>query len=129
MKTIMLVEDNEDNRLLVQAILADDFRLTVYESGIEALKGLHLSRPDLVLLDVSLPGKDGVQVVREIREDPELASLPVIALTAHAMVGDRERFLAEGFDGYVAKPLVDEDDLLGEIDRLIGRVRVTEGNN
>lgn len=120
MKTIMLVEDNPDNRLLVQAILSEDFRLTVYEAGAEALEGLALHRPDLLLLDISLPGMDGLEVIRRIRDREELAGLPVVALTAHAMVGDRERFLRAGFDGYVAKPIVDEDELIAEIDRLIG---------
>lgn len=127
MKTIMLVEDNPDNRLLVQAILSDDFLLTVYESGSDALQALEKHRPDLVLLDISLPGMDGLEVIRRIREIPGLAGLQVVALTAHAMVGDRERFMDRGFDGYVAKPIVDEDDLIAEIDRLIGSQAIAEG--
>lgn len=127
MKTIMLVEDNPDNRLLVQALLSDDFLLTVYESGVDALDALEMHRPDLLLLDISLPGMDGLEVIRKIRKNPALEGLPVVALTAHAMVGDRERFLDQGFDGYVAKPIVDEDDLIEEIDRLIGSQAIAEG--
>jgi two-component system, cell cycle response regulator DivK len=73
----------------------------------------------LVLLDISLPGMDGTEVLARIREDHSLRALPVIALTAHAMAGDRERYLGMGFDSYVTKPIVDEQILLGEIRRLL----------
>lgn len=119
MKTIALVEDNADNRLLVQAILEDRYRIDEYEDGHAALKGLRDGPPDLVLLDISLPETDGVEVLREIRADEELRHLPVIALTAHAMAGDRERFLAAGFDAYVMKPITDEELLLDAIDQLL----------
>lgn len=113
---IAVVEDNEDNRTLVQAILADRYDITEYESGPDALAGMRADPPALVLLDISLPGMDGVHVLREIRADETLRHLPVIALTAHAMAGDRERFLAEGFDGYITKPIVDETLLLRAIE-------------
>ena len=116
MKKIAVVEDNPDNRLLVQAILDGTYEVVEYEDGPSALLGRQAERPDLILLDISLPGMDGVEVLREIRDDAELASLPVIALTAHAMSGDRERFLAAGFDAYLSKPIVDEDLLLREIE-------------
>lgn len=121
MQTIAVVEDNPDNRLLLQAILGDRYALHEYETGADALHGIARSRPALVLLDISLPGMDGAEVLRAIREAPELRELPVIALTAHAMTGDRERFLAAGFDEYVTKPIVDEAVLIGAIERLIGR--------
>ena len=105
---IAVVEDNPDNRLLVQAMLEDRYDLDEYENGASALEGLARARPDLVLLDIRLPGMDGNEVLRRIRADARLQSLPVIALTAHAMSGDREKFLAAGFDGYVTKPIVDE---------------------
>lgn len=119
MKKIAIVEDSPDNRLLLQAILEDEYRLEEYASGVDALQGLRDRRPDLVLLDISLPGMDGVEVLREIRGDAGLRGLPVVALTAHAMMGDRERFMDAGFDAYVAKPIVDEADLLGTIEALI----------
>lgn len=119
MKRIALVEDNPDNRLLVQAILDDAYDVVEYESGPEALAGIAADVPALVLLDISLPGMDGTEVLRRLREDPELLRLPVIALTAHAMAGDREKYLGMGFDAYVTKPIVDENLLLGEIARLI----------
>ena len=116
---IAVVEDNMDNRLLVQAILEDDYDISEYESGREVLDGLADDIPDLVLLDISLPGMDGTEVLQWIRAQEALESLPVIALTAHAMAGDRERYLEMGFDEYVTKPIVDEDVLLGAIQRLL----------
>ncbi len=116
---IAVVEDNLDNRLLVQAILEDDFEISEYESGMEVMDGLADDIPDLVLLDISLPGMDGTQVLEWLRSQEALMSLPVIALTAHAMAGDREKYLEMGFDDYVTKPIVDEEVLVGAIQRLL----------
>ncbi len=122
MKRIALVEDNDDNRALIAAILddAEGLELREYVDGPSALAGMTSERPDLVLLDVSLPGMDGTEVLARIRSHEDLRALPVVALTAHAMRGDRERFLALGFDAYVGKPIVDEDELLQTIHRLLG---------
>jgi CheY-like chemotaxis protein len=117
MKTIAVVEDNPDNRLLVRAILEPEYRVVEYESGKAALDGLSGNKPDLVLLDVSLPEMDGAEVLRRLRADATLKDLPVIALTAHAMAGDRERFVAAGFDDYVSKPILDEQLLIKAIGR------------
>ncbi len=117
MKKIAVVEDNPDNRLLVQVILEPDYQVVEYETGFAALEGLPREKPDLVLLDVSLPEMDGTEVLRHLRADPVLRQLPVIALTAHAMAGDREKYLAAGFDDYVSKPIVDEQFLLDAIRR------------
>jgi CheY-like chemotaxis protein len=114
---IAVVEDNPDNRFLVQALLEDLYDISEYDSGLAALEGLIADGPDLVLLDISLPEMDGTDVLRWIREQEELKDLPVVALTAHAMAGDRERYLAEGFDDYVTKPIVDETILLETIAR------------
>ena len=119
MKRVAVVEDNPDNRLLVQAMLEDLYELSEYENGAEALAGLQQNRPDLVLLDISLPEMDGPEVLRNIRADENLRGLPVIALTAHAMAGDREKYLSAGFDGYVTKPITDENVLLDLIDHLL----------
>jgi CheY-like chemotaxis protein len=119
MATLAVVEDNADNRLLLQAILGDEYDLVEYGNGPDALAGLAQSRPDVVLLDISLPGLDGTEVLRRIRADAALSTLPVIALTAHAMAGDREKYLASGFDDYVTKPIVDENMLLSAIKRLL----------
>ncbi len=119
MKTIAVVEDNADNRLLLRAFLGDRFEIEEYETGLAALEGFKTRVPDLVLLDVSLPGMDGLTVLGHLRGDDRLKKLPVIALTAHAMAGDRERFLKAGFDDYVSKPIVDEDVLFKAIGRFI----------
>jgi two-component system cell cycle response regulator DivK len=119
MKRVVVIEDNPDNRLLVDAILGERYALQEYSGGAEALEGMSAEPPDLVLLDVSLPEMDGVEVLRRLRLDPRFAGLPVIALTAHAMRGDRERFLALGFDDYVAKPIVDEEVLVRAVARLL----------
>jgi CheY-like chemotaxis protein len=117
MTTIAIVEDNADNRLLLQAILDGLYDLVEYENGTDALAGLAASLPDLVLLDISLPGMDGNEILSRIRADGLLRQLPVIALTAHAMSGDREKYLAAGFNDYITKPIVDETILLSAIDR------------
>lgn len=117
MKRIAIVEDNPDNRLLATALLDGLYEVTEYETGIEALAGLAHEVPSLVLLDISLPGMDGVETLQHIRANPLLRHLPVIALTAHAMTGDREKYIAAGFDDYVTKPIVDESILLGAIAR------------
>lgn len=117
MTTIAVVEDNADNRLLLQAILDGQYDLVEYENGVDALAGLAAAPPDLVLLDISLPGMDGNEILARIRADSELRRLPVIALTAHAMSGDREKYLAAGFNDYITKPIVDETILLAAIER------------
>jgi two-component system cell cycle response regulator DivK len=119
MPTLAVVEDNADNRLLLQAILGDQFDLIEYDNGAAALEGLARSRPDLVLLDISLPGMDGNEILKRIRADVLLRDLPIIALTAHAMAGDREKFLAAGFDDYITKPIIDENKLIAAIQRLL----------
>lgn len=117
MKKIAVVEDNPDNRLLVHVMLDPFYEVVEYETGSEALAGLRKNKPDVVLLDISLPEMDGTEVLRRIRADETLRDLPVIALTANAMAGDREKYFAAGFDDYVAKPIVDEALLLEAITR------------
>lgn len=109
---IAVVEDNPDNRLLVQALLEEFYDVLEYETGKEAVKGLLHDLPDLVLLDISLPEMDGTELLRWIREQNALEGVPVVALTAHAMAGDREKYLDEGFDDYLTKPIIDENLLL-----------------
>lgn len=120
MKTIAVVEDNADNRLLLRSLLGDTYLITEYADGHAALAGLRRERPDLVILDISLPGMDGEEVLASVRADASLGDLPVIALTAHAMAGDRERLLEAGFDDYLAKPITDEEMLFAAIRARIG---------
>jgi two-component system cell cycle response regulator DivK len=119
MRKLAVVEDNADNRLLLHAILGDQFDLDEYENGSDALASFARGRPDLVLLDISLPDMDGTEILKRIRADATLSSLPVIALTAHAMTGDREKYLAAGFDDYITKPIIDETLLFNSIERLL----------
>jgi two-component system, cell cycle response regulator DivK len=120
MHKIAVVDDNSDNRLIIRTILEDQYEILEYSSGIEAIEGFRESKPDVVILDISLPEMDGTEILRRIRDDPQLHDLPVIALTAHAMVGDREKYLAAGFNDYVAKPILDMSVLFSTIQRWEG---------
>jgi two-component system cell cycle response regulator DivK len=117
MRKIAIVEDNPDNLWLFRAMLEDLYEVTAYETGLEALRALQDDKPDLVLLDISLPEMDGTEVLRRMHTNPVLRGIPVIALTAHAMAGDREAFLTAGFDEYITKPIIDECILLDTIAR------------
>ena len=121
MRRIMIIEDNADNRLLLNAILGDAFAITEHANGPDGLAALATELPEIVLLDISLPGMDGVEVLRHIRASADFRHLPVIAFTAHAMNDDRSKFLGHGFDDYITKPIVDETILLGPIGRLLDR--------
>jgi len=105
MPGILVIEDNEDNLTGVRAILQDKY--TVYEAS-DGKQGLELALtklPEIILLDISLPGMDGFAVLDELKRHPEVSDIPVIALTARALTEDRERFLSYGFDGFVSKPI------------------------
>lgn len=116
---IAVVEDNPDNRMLVQALLEDRYELSEYETGKEAVEGLPDDMPEVILLDISLPEMDGTEVLEWLRGQDGLKEIPVIALTAHAMSGDREKYLSLGFNEYVTKPIVDEDVLIDAIERCL----------
>ena len=119
MYKIAVVDDNADNRLIIRTILEDQFEIIEFANGVEAIEGFKKTRPDVVILDISLPEMDGTEILRRIREDPQLRDLPVVALTAHAMVGDREKYLAVGFNDYVAKPILDMGVLFTTIRRWV----------
>lgn len=119
---LAIVEDNPDNRMLLEVLLGRDYELSVYDSGEAALAGIRTDPPALVVLDISLPRVDGTEVLRRLRADDQLRAIPVVALTAHAMPGDRDTFLTMGFDDYVSKPIVDVDILARAIRRLVGGV-------
>ena len=103
---ILVVEDNEKNmKLFRDVLIATGFQTLEATTGIEAVDMASEHTPDLVLMDVQLPDLDGVQALHRLRANTSTATIPVLALTAQAMQGDRERFLAEGFDGYLSKPV------------------------
>ncbi|MGH7164855.1 MAG: response regulator [Nitrospiraceae bacterium] len=103
---ILIVEDNEKNRKLVRDLLQfHKYRTVEAITGEEGVEIARAQRPDLILMDIQLPGMDGFAAFRHLREDPATRGIPVIAVTASAMPQDRERILAAGFDGYQTKPI------------------------
>ena len=109
---ILVVEDNEKNLKLLRDVLqATGYRTLEASTGGQALMLATEHRPALVLMDIRLPDMDGVEALGRLRMDERTAAIPVLAVTAQAMRGDRERFMAAGFDGYLSKP-VDVDELL-----------------
>jgi len=105
-RCILVVEDNPANMMLVVAVLdRGGFRCAQASSAEEARRLLETARPDLILMDIQLPGEDGLSLTRELKANPTTARIPVIALTAHAMKGDGVQAIAAGCDAYVAKPI------------------------
>jgi two-component system, cell cycle response regulator DivK len=105
-RQVLVVEDNERNmRLFCDVLQASGYRTLEATTGESAVELALEHGPDLVLMDIQLPDIDGVEALARLRADERAASLPVLALTAQAMEGDRERFLAAGFDGYLSKPV------------------------
>jgi two-component system, cell cycle response regulator DivK len=119
--TVLVVEDNPLNLKLVRDVLGHaGYRVLEATDGERGIALAREQRPDLVLMDIQLPGIDGVQALGRLRADPDTAAIPVVALTAFAMKDDRERLLAAGFDGYVEKP-VSVRALPGQVATLIAR--------
>jgi two-component system cell cycle response regulator DivK len=117
--TILYIEDNSDNRMLVRRVLeAEGYRVVEAEDGFEGIKLLRSTTPDLVLMDINLPELDGYEVTRRLKQVPSMARVPVIAMTANVMRGDREKTLAAGCDGYIAKP-IDIDTLPDQIAKFL----------
>jgi two-component system cell cycle response regulator DivK len=103
---ILIVDDHEANRRLARDVLEfAGFRTLEAAGGVEGVALAVEHRPDLVLMDIRMPDLRGTEAVRKLREDERTAAIPVVALTSSAMKGDRERFLADGFDGYLEKPI------------------------
>lgn len=119
--TILYVEDNPDNRLLVKRILmAEDYSLLEAIDGKDALNVLKTARPDLILMDINMPDMDGYTLTAKIKSLPGFERIPILALTANVMRGDKEKTLEAGCDGYIQKPL-DIDQLTREIDKFLSR--------
>jgi len=119
--TIVYVEDNPDNRLLVKRILlAEDYSLLEAIDGKDALNVLRTARPDLILMDINMPDMDGYTLTAKIKSLPGFERIPILALIANVMRGDKERTLEAGCDGYIQKPL-DIDQLTREIEKFISR--------
>ena len=121
MSTIAIIDDDADSRLLVRAVLGGEYELADYGSAEQAALELELLAPDLVLLDMALPGADGFALLEWLRRAPGLRHVPVIAFTAAAAHGGEARWVRAGFDACVPKPLIDETRLLAAIRHLLGR--------
>ncbi|MCG3212044.1 MAG: Polar-differentiation response regulator DivK [Anaerolineae bacterium] len=105
MARILLIEDNEMNRdMLVRRLARHGFEMLIAVDGAQGKATVYREQPDLILMDLSLPEIDGWELTRQLKADPQTRSIPVIALTAHAMVGDRDKALAAGCDEYETKP-------------------------
>jgi two-component system cell cycle response regulator len=117
----LIAEDNVVNRELLRELLeARGYTVVEACDGEETLHAIEQMQPDILLLDIGMPKLDGFAVMSKIRENPRLALMPVLAVTAYAMRGDREKILNAGFDGYISKP-VNSRSLGEEIDRLLNK--------
>ena len=104
-KRILVVEDQEDNRQIIRDMLSStDYEIMEAESGEQALEGVAKQRPDLILMDIQLPGIDGYETTRRIKADPALRSITIIAVTSYALSGEEQKARAAGCDEYVPKP-------------------------
>ena len=104
-KRILVIEDQEDNRQIVRDLMtASGYELIEATTGEEGLEAAARERPDLILMDIQLPGIDGYEVTRRIKADPKLRQIPIIAVTSYALSGDDKKAFAAGCDGYVTKP-------------------------
>jgi two-component system cell cycle response regulator DivK len=119
MTKVLVAEDNPVNRELLRELLENrGYDVVEACDGQEALKMIEETQPDILLLDIGMPMLDGYAVARKIRENPELTPLPILAITAYAMQGDREKILHSGFDGYLSKP-INAHALADELERLL----------
>ncbi len=119
MAKILIVEDVEFNRDLLVQLLEDEHDIVTAEDGEQGIEMARSERPDLILMDMSLPVIDGWEATRRIKADADISAIPVLALTAHAMQGDEEKARACGCDDYLTKP-IDEDLLFERIDHHLG---------
>jgi len=125
--TILLIEDNEHNLYLETFLLEQNgFKVVAARSGPEGIALAAKTQPDLILLDIQLPLMDGYAVARELRKNQALKDVPVVAVTSYAMVGDRERSLEAGCNGYIEKP-INPDTFRSEIEKYLQPKLVNEG--
>ncbi|MCX7975658.1 MAG: response regulator [Bellilinea sp.] len=118
-KSILYIEDNFDNRMLVRRLLEHEgFLVLEAENAHEALALLQTQQPDLILMDINMPEIDGYTLTRQIKATPQTSQIPVIALTANVMRGDKERTLRAGCDGYIENP-IDTDTFIEQVNHFL----------
>jgi CheY-like chemotaxis protein len=120
-KRVLLVEDNEDNRIVYSTILRHfGYHVSEALNGEEGIAKARAERPDLILMDISIPIIDGWEATQVLKHDPATKNIPIIALTAHALASDREKAMEVGCDGYLAKPC-EPRAVVAEVQRFLGR--------
>jgi len=118
---VLYVEDNFDNRLLVRRVLtADGYTVVEATNANDAMKMIEAEKPDLILMDINMPEVDGYTLTAKIKSTPGMSKIPIVAVTANVMRGDREKSLEAGCDGYIQKP-IDIDILTQQVERYIQR--------
>ena len=119
--TILYVEDNSDNHILVRRVLeAEGYQIAEASNAEDAMQKIQSVRPNLILMDINMPGVDGYALTARIKATPGFATVPIVAVTANVMRGDREKSLEAGCDGYIQKP-IDIDILSQQIERFLAR--------
>lgn len=119
-KMVLHVEDNSDNRLLVRRVLqAYGYKVIEAENASKAREMVKNYQPDLILMDINMPDVDGYTLTNELKAMPKLQGIPIVAITANVMKGDRERTLSAGCDGYIEKP-IDVDKFIDQVERFLG---------
>ena len=119
MKKILVIEDNENNQYLMKFMLENSgYQVVEVIYGAEGVKLAAIEKPDLILMDMQLPGLDGYEATKQIKANEETNDIPIIAVTSYAMVGDRQKILKAGCDGYIEKP-IDPKTFLSEIEKFL----------
>jgi two-component system, cell cycle response regulator DivK len=127
MARVLVVEDKDENLdLMIYLLDKSGHQAITARDGSEGVALAALIRPDLVIMDLHMPGMDGYQAAAQLSADPTLRSIPVVAVTAYAMVGDREKIMAHGFDGYLSKP-IDPQTFVGDIEHYLAQARMRGG--
>ena len=128
-KTVLLVEDNEDNLVVYRTILEHvGFRVIEARDGEEGVSRARQFKPNLILMDISIPKIDGWEATHRLKSDKDTRSIPIIALTAHALEEDRQKAIQAGCDGYLAKP-VEPRRVVQEVERFVGPARTARSGN
>lgn len=121
MAVISVIDDDEDTRMLLSSVLGENWIVHTYEDWDNAVEGFKKSLPDLILLDISLPGKNGDEILKIIRNTNELKHVAVVAVTGYALTNDREKYLKMGFNEYISKPIMDYKVVCNLIERILTR--------